>query len=265
MMRPSASSSVSAQARAAAREAVGPFLGELPGLAEDDRHVRPADLDFRQAVGDQCGPDPVELEDGRIAVLDHDRGPGQRGHLGQGVAELAAGQAGYQVNQGLPFHRGDQPPVVDDPVVTARQRPPEHGGLLPAEPVRVLLVAVGHDLQVRDPGRAGRGGAHVRPGLLAGPGRLPEHRVPAAGLGEDQLRPVLPAPIQDQVDGGAPAHARAQPDPLDDLRVGRPFLDRGGGSSRAPWSAATSRRCGTPSRRRAGAASGTAAWNPDRG
>ena len=51
-------------------EAVGPFLGELPGLAEDDRHVRPADLDFRQAVGDQRGPDPAAP---RLSACDHVR------------------------------------------------------------------------------------------------------------------------------------------------------------------------------------------------
>lgn len=32
-------------------EAVGPFLGELAGFAECDRHVRPADLQFGQPVG----------------------------------------------------------------------------------------------------------------------------------------------------------------------------------------------------------------------
>src|SRR5260221_12097191 len=57
------------------------------------------------------------------------------------------------------------------------------------EPVGVLLVTVDHDLQVCDPGSAGGGGAHVRTGLLAGPGRLPEDGVPAAGLREHQLGP----------------------------------------------------------------------------
>jgi hypothetical protein len=151
-------------------EPVGPLLGELAGLAEHDRDVRPADLEFGEAVRDQRGPRAVELEDGRVAVLDHDGGPGKGGELGQGVAELPAGDAGHQVGQRLAFHRGDEPVAVGETVVAAGQRSFQQRRLLTGEPVRVLLVAVDHNLQVGDPGGAGGRGAHVRAGLLAGPG-----------------------------------------------------------------------------------------------
>jgi hypothetical protein len=85
-------------------------------------------------------------------------------------------------------------------------------------------VAVDHDLQVWNPGRAGGGGAHVRAGLLAGPGRLPEDGVAAAGLREHQLGTVLPGTVQHQVDRGAPADAGPQRHPLDDVGFFRPLV-----------------------------------------
>ena len=91
--------------------AVGPFLGELAGLGEHDRHGGPADLQFGEAVGDHRGPDPVELEDLRIPVLDDDRGAGQRGEFTEGEAQFAGDQAGDQVGERLAFHRGDQLPA----------------------------------------------------------------------------------------------------------------------------------------------------------
>jgi hypothetical protein len=68
--------------------AVGPFLGELPGFAEHDRHGGPADLEFGESVGDHGRADPVELEHLRIAVLDNDGCTGQRGELAEGVPQL---------------------------------------------------------------------------------------------------------------------------------------------------------------------------------
>ena len=48
---------------------------------------------------------------------------------------------------------------------------------LAAEPVGVLPMGVDHDLQLSDPGGSGRGGGHVRAGLLAGARGLPEDGV----------------------------------------------------------------------------------------
>ena len=106
-------------------ESVGPFLGELAGLAEHDRHVGPADLQLGQPVGDHRGPHAVELEQLRVPVLDHDRRTRQRGQIGDLITQLAAGEAGDQIDQGLALHAGDQPPVDDEPVIAARQRPLE--------------------------------------------------------------------------------------------------------------------------------------------
>ena len=64
-------------------------LGQGPGLAEHDRQVGPADLEFDETVGDHRRSDPVEFEDARVTVLDDDRRPGQGGELGQGVAQRA--------------------------------------------------------------------------------------------------------------------------------------------------------------------------------
>ena len=99
--------------------AVGPFLGQAAGLAEHDGDVGPTDLAFGDPVGDERGPDPVLLEDLRVAVLDDHRGAGQGGELAEGVAEPAAGQTGDQVGHGLAFHRGDEDSVDDDAVVPA--------------------------------------------------------------------------------------------------------------------------------------------------
>ena len=192
------------------QEPVGPFLGELAGLAEHDRHVGPADLQFGQPVGDHGGTDALKLEQLRVAVLDDDRRARQRGQIGDLIAQLAAGQAGDQIGQGFAFHAGEQPPVDDEAVVAARQRPPHGADLLGDKPVGVLLVRVDQDLQPLDAVGARGRGTHVRTGLLAGARRLPEHRVAAPRGGEHQLRAVLPRPLQNHIDGRAAALARAQ-------------------------------------------------------
>nr|WP_244918303.1 hypothetical protein [Mycobacterium xenopi] len=60
-------------------EPVGVFLGELAGLAEHDGHVRPADLQLGEPVGDHRGPDAVKLEQLRVAILDDHRRARERG------------------------------------------------------------------------------------------------------------------------------------------------------------------------------------------
>jgi hypothetical protein len=208
------------------QEPVGPFLGEQAGLAEDDRDVGPADLQFGEPVRDKGGPDPLQLEHLGIAVLDHHRGAGQRGKLGQRVAQLPAGQAGHQVSHGLALDRGDQPSADHQAIVTAGQRPPDRANLPPAEPVGIPLMGVDRDLQLGDPGRPGGGGGHVRAGLLAGARGLPEDSVAAAGPGEHDLGAVLPPPVQDQVDGRAPPHTRPDAHAFDNVGVAGPLIRR---------------------------------------
>ena len=95
-------------------------------------------------------PDPVEGEDLRVAVLDHDRGAGQGGQLAQGEPQPAAGQAGDQVGQRLALHRGDRLAVDGDRVVPARQAAAHGADLLAGERVGVALVGVDHDLRLDD-------------------------------------------------------------------------------------------------------------------
>jgi hypothetical protein len=51
-------------------EAVGPLLGELAGLTEDDRNGREPDLAIGDPVGHDAGPDVVDLEDPRVTLFD---------------------------------------------------------------------------------------------------------------------------------------------------------------------------------------------------
>ena len=57
-------------------------------------------------------------------------------------------------------------------------------------------------------------GLHVRPGLLAGARRLPEHDLAAPCRGVDELGPVLPRPVQHLAGlmaASTSAHRRARP------------------------------------------------------
>jgi hypothetical protein len=68
----------------------------------------------------------LELEHGRVAVLDHDRGPGHRGQLRDQVVEAPVDQRPGQVGQGLALHHRGQPIAAGrlDGVVAGRQGPP---------------------------------------------------------------------------------------------------------------------------------------------
>lgn len=157
---------------------------------------------------------------GVFALLHDDRRAGEIAELGQGVGERAAGEAGAEVGQALALHGRDDLLAVGDGVVAAGQRPSLRDGLLVGELPRVALVAVDDDLQVRDPLGPGRGEVDVGSGLLGGPGGLPEDRLAtAADAGDDELGAVLPPPVEDEVDGRAPARAGARRDALDDVRV----------------------------------------------
>ena len=97
--------------------------------------------------------------------------------------------------------------------------------LLAGEAVGVPLVRVDDDADVGYACGSGRGNRDVRSGLLAGARRLPEHHVATAGLGEDDLRAVLPRPCQHQVDRGAATDTGADACAFDHLRLIRPLAD----------------------------------------
>lgn len=166
------------------------------------------------------------FEQGGIAVLDHDRCPGQRRQIPQGVAELAAGHAAHEVSQRFPLHGRHQPPAGHHAIVTTRQRPDDRRHRLRREPVRIALPRVDHDLEFRHPGRPRRRQRHIGAGLLAGPGRLPEHHLPSPGPGEDDLRPVLTPPVGHDVDRRAPPDTGPQRNPLHHVAVRRPRFGR---------------------------------------
>jgi len=128
------------------------------------------------------------------------------GQIGDLITELAAGEAGNQVDEGLALHRRDQLPVEDEPVVAARQRAPNGADLLSGKPVGVLLLRIDDDLLLRDAEGTGGWGAHVWTRLR---GCAPTARTPrrARGPGEHELGAVVAGPVADQVDRGAASPA----------------------------------------------------------
>jgi hypothetical protein len=60
-------------------------------------------------------------------------------------------------------------------------------------------VGIDDDLHFGERAGPGRRESHVGTSLFPGTGRLPEHHVPAAGSGEDDLRALLAAPLGDDV------------------------------------------------------------------
>ena len=132
---------------------------------------------------------------------------------------------GDEVGEALALDRGDDSPLlVGDGVVAGRQRSSHGRRLLMAEVPGVTLVGVDDDLE-RSAG-AGRRQRHVGPGLLGGAGALPEDHLAATRLGEHELRSVLSAAIEHEVDRRAAAGARPHRDAFDDLRFVGPSSAR---------------------------------------
>ena len=101
-------------------------------------------------------------------------------------------------------------------------------------------MGIDHDLQTGYPGGPGGGGASRSGGPACGFGDCQKHGVPAARGGEDDLGAVLPLPVQDDVDRGAPSRRRSAARPVRRCRARSGHSPRGPGSSRARWSAARS-------------------------
>jgi hypothetical protein len=160
----------------------------------------------------------LELEHTGVAVLHHHCGAGQGRELRQRVPEAAGQQARRQVGQRLALD-GRQHPTVDlDGVVPCGQPTAVHPDRLLREAVGVPLVHVDEHRQLAQPLRAPAGRGHGRPGLLGRARGLPEDRLPPTpDPGEHELRPVLPPPVQHQVDRRSPPYAGAHGDPLDEL------------------------------------------------
>jgi len=98
-------------------EAEGPLLCQGARLGEDDGHGGIADQDSREQLGDEARGDMLELEDGRVVVLDDDRCPGKAGELGEHVGEGAVDERAGQVREALPLDARDHAVAECDAVV----------------------------------------------------------------------------------------------------------------------------------------------------
>lgn len=114
-------------------EAVGPLLGQGAVVGEHDGDHGPADLALDDEVGDQGRADVVELEDGRVPLLDD----------------------------------GDDLVVHQDCVIADGERLPGGGGLLMGELPRVALASVDDDLELLEARGAGRGSTMLGRAALA--------------------------------------------------------------------------------------------------
>ena len=199
-------------------KAVRPLLGEQAGLAKHDRHIREPHLRLGEAGDDRQRPDPVELEDRRVPVLDDDSGVRDDRQIGKEVAQPARRQGVDEIGEALAFDGSNDPRVDGDRVVAGGERPLRRGRLLAAERPRVALVRVDDDLEHLT-GRTRRRDVHVRSGLPGRARALPEDHLAPASHGEDELRPVLAAAVEHEVDRRAAAHAGTHRDPLHHLEV----------------------------------------------
>jgi hypothetical protein len=171
-----------------AEEPEGPFLGQGPGVGEDDRDGRVADLDGGEQLGDEAGAGVFELEDVGVAVLDDHRSARQAGEVGELVGEAAVDERAGEISQALALDRGDELGVEADAVVACRQRLSAGGGLLAGEPVGVAFPGVDQDLELGVSGGAAGGHPDAGPGLAGGARTLPEDPVGRAGQHDSASR-----------------------------------------------------------------------------
>src|SRR5215216_5863512 len=144
-----------------AEVAEGPFLGEGSSVAEHDGDVGVADLDACEKLGHEAGGHPIDLEQGRVAVLDYDRGAFDGGELGERVGEVAVDEPADEIIEALAFDDSDDLVVKGDAVVTGWQRLPLCRCLLAGEPVGVALAGVDEDGQLLESRGAAGGDAHA--------------------------------------------------------------------------------------------------------
>jgi hypothetical protein len=161
------------------------------------------------------------LEDLAIALFDHHRSTRQRGQLSHHEPHPPADHRRDQVVGCLALDNGNDVASKLNRVVAAGQPFANRGRLLAAESVRILLARVDQDLKHLPMSSRSRD-MNAWPSLLCRLGRLPEDHFSTAGAGDHELRAVLASPIEDQIDGGAPARTAAYRDPKDDLSISGP-------------------------------------------
>jgi hypothetical protein len=203
-----------------AEEPEGPLLRELAGAAEHDGHVRVADLQLRDEVGEEPRLHVLAGEQVGVAALDDHRCTVEGRELGHHERQRRVDRTAREVVEGLALHRGDDPAVHRDAVVPRRQLLGVDHRLLVREPVAVPLPGVLEDrehLRTRRPaGRYPQAGAHAPDGA----GGLPEDALAAAlEPREHELRAVLPVTVEDEVDRPPPPGAVADRHLLDELEL----------------------------------------------
>ena len=159
--------------------------------------ILPGGIGTRLSKTPEVWESVFEREESRVAVLDHHGGAGQGCEIRELVLQGAIEDAGSQVGQGLPFNGGDQPAARHQAVVAAGQGPTGDPNSLASKVVGVALADVDDDVDFGMAGGPGRRCSNSGPGLLAGPGALPEHHLAAASVGVDELGSVLPRPRSD--------------------------------------------------------------------
>ncbi len=197
--------------------AIGPLFCQRPGATEDDGHGGVTDLQGAEEVGDKTGRGKGKLEDGRVSVLNHDRGVRKGCHLSQRVGQAAVDESAGQVSKAFAFHHGQNVALVLDAVVADGAGTTRCCGLLAGEAERVTLPGVDADDEVVKarcaPGGDPDAGARC-------PGRLwclPENPLTALYCCEDDLRAIVAGPVKDQVDGRPAADTRPDGGLVDDL------------------------------------------------
>lgn len=131
--------------KGSSEESEGPVFRQSSGFEEHNGNCRVANLDSGEELNYEAGGDVVELEDIRVAVLDHDSRPRQRRELGKQIGHAAVDKAGGEVGDGLAFHCDNQLTVEFNTVVPGRKCPAFGAGLLGGETVGVVLSGVDQD------------------------------------------------------------------------------------------------------------------------
>ena len=105
-----------------AEESIRPLLSERTRVAEDDGHLRVADLHRPEEVGHEAARDVLELEERCVAILDDHRRTVHDGELGEREGEAAVDEALGEIQERLSLDDGDPLAVVQDAVVATGKR-----------------------------------------------------------------------------------------------------------------------------------------------
>ncbi len=127
------------------------------------RHVRVADLESIENIGEEARGDVCGLEHRPVAVLDDKSSLIERGELGEGVGEAPLDEGVGEIGEDLAFDHGEELTVVLDAVVAGGKGPAVGGGLLVGKAERVALPRVDGEGEVLGPKSPAGGHPHSWP------------------------------------------------------------------------------------------------------